>query len=244
MLNLSYAHGGFPPRDITAVFLDEFRLMIYTPECTGNPPEFTLFDTFVSHSQDHPTNFRRFRVPRKYYNRSPSVTFDTCISLGTLNQDKPLIVDPTQAFALLGLSTDGVSTNAAIILRIQTLVELACLTGADTHIPWRELERGAIVIGSLTFNSGFYVQGVHVIEDTCYPAFPGLGGDDPIRFRVFDFSKWGCSVLRGVDGKIEQAAGGRVFPIEWSRRDALGSLGNGAFYCVVCGFRLWKVQEG
>ena len=104
--------------------------MIYTPERIG--PEFAFFDTFIS--QDRPTHFRRFRVPLKYHDWSPSVNFDNCVGPRTLHQGEPLVVDPTQAFILLELSTDNRSTDVVIFLRIQALVEQACLMGADADI--------------------------------------------------------------------------------------------------------------
>lgn len=236
VLNLSSVHGEFPPYNVAAVFLDEFRLMIYSLEYTGNPPEFTLFDTLVS--QDPPMNFRRFRLPPKYQDRCPSVTFDTCIALGTLDLDDPLIADPSQAFILLRLSNNGTSSGAFIVLRIQALVEQACLMETDTHIPWRELERDAVVLETSVSNSHFSVQGVHMIEETrCSVSIL----DFSLCFHVFDLSRRGCSTLRNTDGKTMWATwheDGRHSPIERSGTvvgDALGSLGNGAFYCLVCG---------
>ena len=246
MLNISYPHGEFPSYNVAAVFLDEFRLMVYTPEQTGKLPEFTLFDTSVS--QDHPTNFRHFRVPLKYRDWSPSVTLDTCIGLGMQNQDEPLIVDPTQALILLQFYRDDVSTDAVVMLRIQALVKQACLMGADTDIPWRELERDAVVIEPSTSNAKFSVHGVHVIEVTRHPIL--FDGDVPVRFHVFDFSRRGCSTLRDANDETMGAAwckGGRGFPFEWSgirTRNALCSLGNGTFYGLVCGLHRWKVHEG
>ena len=241
MLSLSYAHGEFPPCDVAAAFLDEFRLMIYTPKHTVIPPEFTLFDTSVS--QDHPTNFRRFQVPLRYHNCSPSVTTDTCIGLGTLNQDESLLVDPTQALILLKLSSEDVSTSVLIALRVQALVEQACLTGADTHIPWRELEGDAVVVEPSTSSVNFFVHGVHVIGETSRSVF--FDGDALVRFRVFDFSRRGCSTLETVGAAW--CEGGRGFPLEWRgtiTRGALCSLGNGTFYGLVSGIHRWKVHKG
>ena len=248
VLNLSSAYEEFLLCDVEVVFLDEFRMMIYTPEYTGNSPEFTLFDTFVS--QDRPTNFRRFQLPLKYCDFYPSVAF-SWICLGTLNQDEPLTVDPTQAFLLLELSND-VSADAVIALRIETLVKQACLMDTGIHIPWRELERDAVVAGKLVSRSDSYVQvvryvqGVHVIEMERRSIF----SNGPASFRTFDFSRRGYGTLRDADGESAQEVryeGGQDYSLEWSEtiiESAPHPLGNGTFYCLVCGFRRWKAHEG
>ena len=236
-------HGEFLPYDVEVVFLDEFRMMIYIPESTGNPPEFTLFNTFVS--QDHPTNFRRFRLPLTYCDCSLSVALDNCISLGMLNQDEPLTIDPTQAFILLHLSNRGMSV---IILRIQVLIEQACLMDTDTHIPWTELARDAVVAETWVHGPAFYVQGAHVMEVT--PHFIMVGGDGPVCLRTFDLSRRSYNTLRDADDENMQRAwyeNGRDFLLEWSGtmvNSVPDPLGNSTFYCLVCGFRRWKAHEG
>ena len=244
MLNLSYEDGNFPPYNVQAVFLDEFRMMIYTPVCTEDPPEFTLFDTSVS--QAYPTNFRRFRLPLKYLHFYPSMALDACIGLGMLNQDEPLIVDPIQAFVLLQLSINYESTNVAIALRIKALVEQACLVGADTYIPWGELERDAVVVEMLVPYPGFHVQGVNVI----HKASDGDEVPACFRARAFPFSRLGCSTLRDADGETVRKVWrerGRDFTLEMSEGIAgrnPSPLGNGVFYCLVCGFCHLKVPMG
>ena len=234
VLNVSHAYEEFLPYNIEVVFLDEFRMMIYIPQRTGNPPEFTLFNTFIS--QDYPTNFRRFRVPLKYRDCYPSVTLDNCICLGMLNQDEPLTVDPTQAFILLELSSIDSSTDAVITLRIQVLIEQACLMDTGTHIPWRELTRDAVVVETSVSDSNFYVQGVHVIEEPRNYFFFGDGS--LMHFRTFNFSKRGCSTFQDADGETV-----RYFSLEWGGT-VPHPLGNGTFYCLVCGFRRSKAHEG
>ena len=120
---------------------------------------------------------------------------------------------------------------------------------ADASIPWRELERDAVVVDTPVSYLNLYVQGVRMIQEV--PCTP-FGGDDIASFRMcaFDCSKRGCSTLQGADGKIVRAAwreGGRDLSLEWSKaivHDDFGALGNGAFYNPVCGFCLWKVHEG
>ena len=113
-------------------------------------------------------DFRRFRVPLKYHDWSPSVNFDNCACLGTLHQDEHL-VDPTQAIILLELSNDSRAADVVIFLHIQALVEQTCLMGADTDIPRKELERDAVAVDTLVPYSTFHVQGAHVIQEArCY----------------------------------------------------------------------------
>ena len=239
VFNLSYKDENVPPYDVKAIFLDELRMMIYTPKYTEDPPEFTLVDTFVP-EQDRPTNFRRFRLPPEYRRSRPSVTFDASIWLGKPHQDEPLIVDPTQAFILLRPSTYDESADVVVVLRIQALVEQACLIGAGTHIPWRELERNAIIVELPAVYEDFFIQGVHLIHKT----FDSNGGDDPpcLCIRTFDFSRRGCNALRDADGETVGPAwheGGQEVILERSGivpGDSFGPLGNGAFYHLVCGF--------
>ena len=232
------------------VFLDEFRMMIYSPEYTNDPPEFTLVDTFVS-EKDRPVNLRRFRLPLNHFRLCLSVASDACIGLGAL-KNGPLIVDPTQAFILLQLSTGDEQADAVVVLRIQALVEQACLVGADTQIPWGELERDAVVVETLVPYPSFHIQGVYAIQRARYSIFDG--DDEPARLRVptIDFSRRGCSALRDEDGEIIRETwheGGRDFPIDsetnGTRVDGIfNSFGNGSFYYPVCGFCRRKVHEG
>ena len=120
--------------------------------------------------------------------------------------DEPLVVDPTQAFVLLELSSDNRSTDAVIFLHIQALVEQACLMGADTDIPRKELERDVVVVETSVPYSTFHVQGVRVIQEArCYMFH---GDDKPVSFRmpISGFSRRGCSALRDADGETVGAA--------------------------------------
>ena len=249
VLDLSYGDGKFPPYNVEAVFLDEFRMMIYTPEYTEDPPEFILFDTFAP-EQDRPANFRRFRLPLKYCRLSPSVNLDAGIGLGTLNQDEPLIVDPTQAFIVLQLSSDDALADVVVALRIQALVEQACLMGTDTCIPWGELEKDAVIVGSSVSYVDPSVQGVHVIQEM--EDFDGPDGLPRFCIHTFDFSRRGCSALRDADGETMRAAwreGEQNFPIDSETSGTrfggvLRPLGNSSFYYPVCGFCRRKVHGG
>ena len=120
------------------------------------------------------------------------MNFDNYVGLGDA-VDEPLVVDPTQAFVLLELSSDNRSTDSVIFLHIQALVEQACLMGADTDIPWKELERDAVVVDTSVPYSTFHVQGIHVIQEACCYMFHG--DDRPVSFRMAtsDFSRRGCS---------------------------------------------------
>ena len=161
-----------------------------------------------------------------------------------LNQDEPLTVDPTQAFILLYLYDNG---GSVIILRIQALIEQACLMDTDTHIPWRELARDAVVTEKPVYAPAFYVRGTHVMEVTPHSFM--FGSDGPVCFRTFDFSRRGYNTLRDGDGESVLAAwyaNARDFFLEWSGTmvsNIPDPLGNGTFCCVVCELRRWKAHK-
>ncbi|KAF9649090.1 hypothetical protein BDM02DRAFT_3114447 [Thelephora ganbajun] len=144
VLEISSAEGdrlvGYNTR---ALFLDEFRMMVFSVGHTGDSPEFTLFNTLTP--QRHSRNLRRFRVPPRYRDWFVSVKTDREMPLGTLNRDGPLITDPAQAFLLVDLCNNDMSSHVFIVFRTQTLIAHACLISADTYIHWDELERDAMI---------------------------------------------------------------------------------------------------
>ena len=85
--------------------------------------------------------------------------------MGTLNQDEPFVVDPTQAFIILQLFGEVPIRVFTVVLRTQALIEHACSESTDIYIPWEDWERDAIVMEMPTFGSVIYVQGVRVIEE-------------------------------------------------------------------------------
>ena len=207
---------------------------------------FTLVNTLVS--QDHPSYLRRFQVPTKYRDWMPFASTDCVMPFGTLNQDEPFVVDPTQAFIILQLFGE-VQDRVLIVLRTQALIKHACLMGTDTYIPWEEWGRDAIVMEMPTSDSVIYIQGVHVVEGQMGKV-PGSDHANHMSIRVFDFSKRGCSTIRDEGGETVWAAWyeeGRELSLEGSQnmgRLELGSLGDGAFYSLVSCLRCWKTGVG
>ena len=220
--------------------------MVFTPDLTENPPEFMLFNTLVS--QDDSRSLRRFRVPQRYRNWFPSVIIDHEMPLGTLNQNEPLIVDPAQAFIVLGLFRGEVSTLVFIILRTQALIKYSCSVNTDTYIPWEEWGKDAMIIEIPTLHLQFYVQGTQMIEAKMRRV-PG-GGMEHICLRTFDFSKWGCSTLRSEGCEVVPAAwyeSGRDLFLEGRgnvEEQEFDSLGNGTFCYLVSFLRHRKVRVG
>jgi len=206
---------------------------------------FTLANTLVS--QDHPSHFRRFQVPTKYRNWIPLASTDCVMPFGTLDQDEPFVVDPTQAFIILQLF-GGVTDCVFIILRTQALIEHTC--SMSTDIPWEEWGRDAIVMETPTSDSTIYVQGVHVIEEQMRKVPGSDVHTNHMSIRVFDFSKRGCSTLCDEDGETLRAAwykGGRELFLEGSQNVGIpefGSLGDGVFYSLVSRLCCWRAGVG
>jgi len=207
---------------------------------------FTLANTLVS--QDRPSRFLRFQVPTKYRNWIPFASTNCVMPFGTLNQDEPFVVDPTQAFIILQLFGE-VTDRVLIVLRTQALIEHACSMGTDTYIPWEEWGRDAIVMEMPTSDSVIYVQGVHVVEEQMRKV-PGSDHTNHTSIRVFDFSKRGCSTLCDEGCETVWAAWykeGRELLLEGSQnvgRLEFGSLSDGVFYSLVSRPRCWETGVG
>ena len=207
-----------------------------------------LINTLIS--QDHPGKFRQLRVPTKYHDWIPFTSIDYDMSLGTLNQDGPFIVDPTQAFIVLQLLCEEAVTRVSIVLRTQALIEHACSMSTETYIPWEEWGRDAIFMEMPTFIPFTYVQGVHVIEVETRRVLGGNTNTIYMHLRIFDFSMWGCSMLCDESGEAVRTArykSGRELSLEESRIVStlgFGSLGNGVFYALVGHFCRWETGVG
>jgi len=128
--------GRFVGFGSKVIFLDEFRMMVSTAQSTRTISQFTVFDTLIS--QGSPTNLRRFCVPLKYSGWKPSMHVDRDMPLGTPNQDDPLIVDPAQAFVVLGLFSGVTSTSVYIVSRIQALINHTCSPSTEIYVRWGE----------------------------------------------------------------------------------------------------------
>ena len=220
-------------RDTKVTFLDEFQMLVSTPNRSGSLAELALFDTLLL--QGHPRNLRRFHIPMRYRNRFSSIITDRDGSLGT--QDGPLIIDPAQTILVVRLFDTDEPLRILLVLRIRALITRACSMSSDTCIPWEEWERDVMVMEMPRHDTHIFVQGVHV---TVVKKRTHIGDDaDNLRLRTFDFSLRGSSTLLdkgGRAGRTDFYEGGRDFSLEGSRGALnweLNSLGNGTFYSLV-----------
>ena len=227
--------------DPAAIFLDEFRIVVTTRDTRTNALKFTVFNTLIP--QDHPTSSRRFSLPQQYQDREPHVFVDRDRPLGTLNSDAPLITDPTQAILVVKLSKLG-HRRVFLVVRINALIDHACSTRADAHLPWDEWGRDVVITedqpsGS---NSLVYVHGTHLVLLSTEPHRSGLMAY--YRVRTFDFGRRGCGALPFWDeegGGAERKAlifDGSEFVFEtvgvrnMRMLRSVGSPGNGNFFRV------------
>jgi hypothetical protein len=237
VLDLSSTGGNkLVERDTKVTFLDEFRMILLTPDRAANSPELILFNTLLP--QDHPGNSRRLSLPPRYRNWSPSLGYDSNRPLGTLNWDGPLIIDPSQAVLVVEFS-DGNLRNVLIILRMQVLIDHSCSTSADAHIPWNEWGRSAVVMEMPTGDdSDVGIHGFHVIAMGVDNSSGG-GEQHQLLLRIFDFSRRGCSTLRDEGGGVERTVsyeGEREILLEEGENEAVDwvvNSGDGNFFHLV-----------
>ena len=215
------------------IFLDEFWIMVSYLKHSSDDP-LTVFNTLLP--QDHPRNMRQFRFPTKYLEGGASVSLDHDRSLGTVDRDGHLIIDPTQAILVIGLSTDQ---EVFLILRMQSLIEHACSMSTDVQIPWDKWGRGSVVMDN-PLGYEFSITVVHgprmmVIRDA------GDGPEGHCSIRVFDFSRQGSAALPLTDrndgeaGRRAMFEDGRscVFEMDGRAMRGFGLLGDSiAFYIV------------
>ena len=194
MLDRSSAERSEPIQwNCQVTFLDEFRIAVLYDNVFPGAPELAIFNTLVP--QGHPGNLRRFKLPPVTVGRTVHVHLDRDRSLGTVNRDGHLIVDPSQAILILKISQTVQERQIFFVLRTQSLIERACSMRADTQIPWDEWGRGAVVMeiptgsGALTIVHGTHVLVIDEIHG------PGA------NYRVcrFDFGRWGSATLPFLD---------------------------------------------
>ena len=119
--------------DTNAIFLDEFRVMVFIPNNHPDAFGFTLFNTLVP--RGHPANSLQFCLPQEYHDRLIVVRVDSDRCLGTLDRDKPLTTDPTQAvLAVKFVNFDR--PPVFIIVRIHTLIENLSSMSPGASVPW------------------------------------------------------------------------------------------------------------
>jgi len=235
-------------RKTHVTFLDEFRMMVLTPQIAPDVLEFILFDTLVP--RGHPVISRRFCLPSRYRDWFPSVHVDGDRCLGTPDRDRPLIADPTQAVLVVKLDNNG--PCVLLVVRIQTLIEHVRSTGADTCVPWDVWGRGAGVMHVPMYgraSGGPYplVQGVRMLL-VKHCTTPGCGNHDHLHLCTFDLSRRGRSILPLWDG-----GGGTERRVSFEdRQNSLlhedermvawwfDAVGDGKLTYLVSRFRRWK----
>lgn len=186
-----------------AAFLDEFRILVVFWNNFPHAPELFVFNTLLP--QDHPRHLRRFRLPPKHNQRSVHVHLDRDRSLGTVDRDGPLLVDPSQAILIMDLSPTNREPHAFLILRMQDLIEHSCSMRTEVQIPWDEWGKGAVVV-EIPIDSTYLSTIVHgarllAIRNTHH------GPEEHHRIHIFDFSRRASTALPlsdGSDGGMER----------------------------------------
>jgi hypothetical protein len=130
--------SGLIGLDHEPAFLNEFRIVVVTHSISPDPPELFVFNTLVP--QDHPRSLQQFNLPPKYHNWYANIHLDHDRSLGTLNNDGPLMVDSTQAIVLVDMVSDLGEPEVFLIVQTQFLIEHVCSVGTDVQIPCQEIQ--------------------------------------------------------------------------------------------------------
>jgi len=193
VLNLSSVDGsGLITLGCQITFLDEFRVMIKYFDCATG---LSVFNTFVP--QDHPGNFRRFGLPRKYHGRCFDVHLDRDRSLGIVNRDGPLVVDSTQDIFIVDFPSSGAQSRVFLILRTQPLIEHAYSKSEDVQISWGEWERDTVAMEVPISDSlsSAVIHGARLLVVSM-----GYGRGRGYRICPFDFSRRGIAALQVLDG--------------------------------------------
>jgi len=258
MLSLPCTDGGTMADEKTSVtFLDEFRVMVLAPKILPDVLEFTLFDTLDP--RGYPVKSQRFCLPSRYRNWTPSMHVDGDRCLGTLDRDKPLTTDPTQAILVVKLVGPS-RLRVLLIVRVRTLIDHVRSKGTGARVPWDIWGRGTAVIEVPMRSQGNpypLVQGVHVIIVEMYTRMytyitPGVDENHHHpHLCIFDLSKRGRSALplwgegggteRRVlyeDGRKLLLQGGEGM-VEWG----FDPLGDGKFMYLVSRFCRWKCGD-
>ena len=179
-------------------FLDEFRVVVALWNDFPFPPGLSVFNTLLP--QDHPRHMRQFKLPPKHGQRSARVHLDRDRSLGTVDRDGPLIVDPTQAILVMDLSPSVRQPQTLIILRMHPLIEHTCSMRPEVQIPWDEWGRDAVVMEipiDFTYST-ITIHGARVLAIHQTRRDP----EDCHRIHVFDFSRRATSALPPLGDKV------------------------------------------
>lgn len=173
-------------------FLDEFRIIMTSYNDFPIGLELLVCNTHVP--QDHPRNLRPFRFPSKYRNRNACLYLHHDRSIGTANKDGPLLIDPTQAIFIIELPLSPPRPGVLLALRVQPLIELACLMHTDAVIPWDQWGRDSVAMEiPMTLFSRIHTSAIHGAR---LLVTRGIGHEDERRsLHVFDFSRKGSAAL-------------------------------------------------
>jgi len=191
MFHRSIGNGGRLIRSEHQIaFLDEFRIMVPYYDDSPDGPELLVLNTLVP--QDHPRNLRRFGLPPWYQGCAVRISLDHGRSLGTVNRDGPLIIDPTQAVLVVDLSSRPREQRDFLMLRTRALIEYTCSTRTDVRIPWDEWGRGVVVMNVPVY--GICLTATHGAR--VLVIYDGHSGpQDCSDIRVFDFNRRGSTAL-------------------------------------------------
>lgn len=151
-------------------------------------------------------------------------------SLGSVNRDGHLIVDPTQAVLIVDLSPTFRDPQVLLILQTQTLIERTCSMHTATYVHWNEWGRRAVVME--TPPSGIDFATIHGARVLVITSTRHRQRDD-YRIHTFDFSRRGGVVpplLEGNDGGVE-------------RRIAFGDGGSCSFLETGEGIGSWGIHS-
>lgn len=171
-------------------FLDEFRIVVSLCNFLVTP-EVSIFNTLLP--QDHPRHMRRFGLPQKYGQRGAHVRLDRDRSLGTVDRDGPLIVDPAQAILTIYLTPTVREPHTLVILRMQPLIEHTCSMRQDIQIPWEEWGRDAVVV-EIPIDCSYLTAAVHGARVLAIHHIR-RGPEECHRIYIFDFSRRASSAL-------------------------------------------------
>ena len=137
---------------------------------------------------------RRLNFPPQYDTGGDThIHVDQGRSLGTPDRNGPIITDPAQAILVVRL-TKLYYGDVLFVVRIQSLIiERVCSSWTDTHIPWDEWGKGAVIIDNLQSRYGFdvYIHGTRLVLLKILHHRPNRG----LRVRTFDFGRRACGAL-------------------------------------------------
>lgn len=229
--------------------------MVLLPDTPGSA-EFTVFDTLIP--QDRAGNSRRLGLPQRFQDWIADIRVDHDRPLGTPNKDEPFIADPAQAVLVVNLMRDW-GPGTFLVVRTQALIEQTNSMCVDSHVPWGEWGRGAVVIEVPARGGGLahaFVHGAQVMVVGKYPSNAwDSRGDYKYGVQKLDFTWRGRSSLPFLDR--ESGGTERSVRALFERKRCIGIKPDGGmsswgelrsssdgrlFYLVSCPSRLLEVK--